>query len=176
MASEQESQSLCLACGLCCNGALHGRTIIADNEIHKAAELGLEIELSVIPPGFKQPCVMFVGNCCNIYAQRPTSCQVYRCALLEKYEAGRVTYEEAMRVVDQGRSMYEAVLDSLPEGITVAQLRNILRIDNQKTTDWYHADENQPVVTEALLHFVVLSWHLDRFFRKPNTLQESNRD
>ncbi len=91
--------ALCLACGFCCNGALHIHTALLPEEIAPAVALGLPVEDAGDRPAFQQPCVKFQAGCCSIYEQRPQVCRRYACALLKRLRAGETTLEQALRVV-----------------------------------------------------------------------------
>ncbi|HYE74813.1 MAG TPA: hypothetical protein VEF04_15850, partial [Blastocatellia bacterium] len=54
---------------------------------------------------FKQPCPAYQQNCCQVYADRPTNCQKYRCALLRKFDRGEISWDEAQQKIDRVREL-----------------------------------------------------------------------
>jgi Fe-S-cluster containining protein len=97
-----DANSLCLECGLCCNGV-----IFADVQLRRgdnAARLRtLGLAFVQKPKAgvekFKQPCAAF-GECkCNIYSDRPKYCREFECLLLKNVKAGEVKISEARKVI-----------------------------------------------------------------------------
>lgn len=109
-------ESLCLACGLCCDG-----TLFADVELQPADEperlrqRGLRLlrrparkELLPDAPGlrFRQPCAALAADChCQVYADRPAQCRTFECALLKEFLAGTADEAEARRVIRKARRL-----------------------------------------------------------------------
>lgn len=52
---------------------------------------------------FHQPCAAFTDGCCAIYADRPTYCRKFECALLKAVGCGEVSAEKAQSIVKGAR-------------------------------------------------------------------------
>jgi Fe-S-cluster containining protein len=107
-----DANSLCLECGLCCNGV-----IFADVQLRPADDaprlraLGLAFvrKSKAGVEKFKQPCTAFGGCKCNIYAERPKYCREFECLLLKSVKAGEVKINEACRVIRSTLQQAETV-------------------------------------------------------------------
>ena len=86
---------LCRKCGLCCRGVWSSHVRLDGSEIEPARRLGLSIEIVDGQSQFQQPCVLHDGKVCSAYQTwRPKRCVEYRCSLLNRFDAGEVTFEE----------------------------------------------------------------------------------
>ena len=100
------SESLCLECGLCCDGTVFAAMTIQADEREYVESLGL----STTPDGDRfvapQPCPAFQGGCCSLYTiGRPMACGAYSCRLLYGYEHDTLTRDECMLVIDEVRGV-----------------------------------------------------------------------
>lgn len=95
-----DSNSLCLECGLCCNGV-----IFADVQLQRGdkearlRELGLAFVRNSKIKKFKQPCTAFEGCRCKIYGEHPQYCREFECLLLKSVKAGKTGHAEASRII-----------------------------------------------------------------------------
>ncbi len=123
-------ESLCLTCGLCCNGV-----IFQDVELQPGDDaaflqsLGLPLKnidrhrgakmLRTIPkskiqnPKFPQPCAALEGCRCGIHPDRPTYCLQFECLLLKDLQAGKMDLNAAHRIVGSARRCADKVLNLL---------------------------------------------------------------
>jgi hypothetical protein len=118
--SSTDSDPLCFACGLCCNGV-----IFADGQLHAGDDvpqlrsLGLRIAGNQRSAGkndkFLQPCHVFDGCRCRIYADRPQYCREFECLLLKNVTSGRTKRDAALRVIGTARQHAEDVRRLLRE-------------------------------------------------------------
>ena len=114
----KDRNSLCLQCGLCCNGAIFGDVKLQPGESsRRLKQLGLPLL-----PGragcaarFTQPCCAFQNGLCQIYAERPHHCREFECLLLKRVHAGDVEYSEALRTVQTARKRLAGVCTLLRE-------------------------------------------------------------
>ena len=98
----RDNNSLCLECGLCCNGV-----IFADVELRprddaarlRALGLALVERSASGKVKFKQPCAAFAGCQCNIYSNRPTYCREFECLLLKSVKTGETHPTDAVKVI-----------------------------------------------------------------------------
>jgi hypothetical protein len=103
-----EQSALCLACGLCCTGALHGAVDVIAQDVTLVRSLGLTVEPVQDPAGqyaFRQPCPLYLDDRCSVHGRHPPSCQEYQCALLKKLTAGEVELDIALAVVQEAKSL-----------------------------------------------------------------------
>ncbi|MEZ4406374.1 MAG: YkgJ family cysteine cluster protein [Polyangiales bacterium] len=73
-------ESLCRACGLCCDGSLFGRVPLAEREVEVARRLRLPV---VGGKALAQPCAAFHRDC-EVYEDRPAACRAFACALVAR--------------------------------------------------------------------------------------------
>ena len=86
----EKSKDLCGNCGMCCDGTLFPFFRINPEESH----LFPSDKTHVI--NIAQRCMHFDGcNGCKIYSKRPETCSSYKCPVLNLYESGSITFEEA---------------------------------------------------------------------------------
>jgi len=138
-----EQSALCLACGLCCTGALHGAVEVKAQDVAAVRSLGLTVEPAEDQAGqyaFCQPCPLHLDGRCSVHGRHPPSCQEYQCALLKKLAAGEVDLGAALAVVHEAKSLI-AERSALPK-----------------------AQRGRP---DALLCAAVLDVLLTRHFREP---------
>ena len=76
--------SLCLSCGLCCDGTLFARARLVWSEAERLPLLGLPVLVQDDGSLFlTQPCQALDGARCRIYADRPRTCREYACDLAD---------------------------------------------------------------------------------------------
>lgn len=76
--------TLCLACGMCCDGSLFGRVPLEQDEVAAARKN----RLRVLPAGaaFEQPCsALGASRACAVYAERPRACRAFVCLTYERH-------------------------------------------------------------------------------------------
>ncbi|MFO1478148.1 MAG: YkgJ family cysteine cluster protein [Verrucomicrobiota bacterium] len=100
--------SICLKCGLCCNGVIFARGQLRPGDDAALLErIGLELAPQRRGGGdrkFLQPCRALDGCRCRIYGQRPEYCRAFECLLLKGVLAGRVTTAAALRRIREARA------------------------------------------------------------------------
>lgn len=99
-----DANSLCLECGLCCNGVIFADVQLqAEDNAEELRALGLKFlpnrKSQNAELKFQQPCTAFEGCRCQIYAQRPRYCREFECLLLKNVKAGETDITEARRVI-----------------------------------------------------------------------------
>jgi len=100
-----DATTLCLACGICCEGVLHNHAVAAPEELERIARLGIGLHEKREYPAFALPCPCHVDRCCTVYDQRPKACGVYKCSLLQAAQEGKRSFSEAHRIVEQVREV-----------------------------------------------------------------------
>ncbi len=103
--------SLCLHCGMCCDGTLFTQVPLRPAEAEALRQRGLSLTVkedgAVVLP---QRCAALEGLCCTAYAERPDACRRYRCQLFNALAEGEVSLEEAKGVVDAAHAKVDAVV------------------------------------------------------------------
>lgn len=84
------ADTLCLSCGICCDGTLYGSVVIEPDEHERVRRVGLPVLANQDGPELlmRQPCVALTGVLCSVYQDRPASCARYECALRKNVAAG----------------------------------------------------------------------------------------
>ena len=102
--------SLCLECGLCCDGTVFAAMTIQADERDYVESLGL----TTTPDGDRfvspQPCPAFQGGCCSLYEiGRPLACGAYSCQLLYARRHGTRSHEDCLEVIAEVRDVAREV-------------------------------------------------------------------
>jgi Fe-S-cluster containining protein len=104
--------SLCLDCGLCCDGSLFYAVPVTRDEVLR---LGTRVDFSEDGAQMMQCCRALEGNRCTVYDERPSTCRTYRCFVLSSFERGAMSEAEARAALDELRELVRAV--SLATGV-----------------------------------------------------------
>ena len=114
-----DGSRLCLACGLCCNGAVFAYVPL---DVPGEAER-LRTRLPVIQeadephPNFLLPCPAHGGaSGCTLYGDRPDACSAYACRQLKAVRSGARSLAEALAAVAEIKALFERVDAELPAG------------------------------------------------------------
>ncbi|RKH62799.1 YkgJ family cysteine cluster protein [Corallococcus aberystwythensis] len=103
--------TLCLHCGMCCDGTLFTQVPLQPAEAEALRQRGLSLTVkedgAVVLP---QRCAALKGLCCTVYEERPEACRRYRCQLFNALAEGEVSLEEAKGVVDAAHAKVDAVV------------------------------------------------------------------
>jgi hypothetical protein len=102
-----EDISICVGCGLCCDGTLFSHLgVIDESDLGRPlTAMGVEVIVEADPPVFELPCPAFDGHACTIYSlQRPRACAWFECDISVAVAAGEMSRSE-------GRAVIEATLD-----------------------------------------------------------------
>lgn len=106
----ETSESLCLACGLCCDGSLFDNVQFgAEEDAGRLVAQGLPVKRSraKAPTRFVcQPCPALQKDCrCRVYSDRPRQCRSFECGVYKDFLSGRLDFKRALRWVAQARRM-----------------------------------------------------------------------
>jgi Putative zinc- or iron-chelating domain len=118
-ATTSDEQALCKACGLCCKGVWFSHVTIENDDVERAREVGLGVEIGGDGTAyFQQPCQLHKEGQCSAYDRwRPHACVTYRCALLDRVRDGEVSSVTAMKHILAARE----IADRLGPDITAAK-------------------------------------------------------
>ena len=99
------AQSLCLSCGLCCDGSLFWGVSLEEGEVSPSPtdEAGV----------LRQPCACFDGAC-TIYSARPTECRAFTCHVLDAVTEGSRDRDWALAQIAGMRRILGALDAVLP--------------------------------------------------------------
>jgi hypothetical protein len=187
--------NLCLACGLCCNGALFMDVELQPgDDSTKLAALGLSLspvrrvqrqEVRAGNPKFEirnfkfpQPCAALDGCRCQIYADRPARCREFECVLLKSVNAGRVATDAALRIIRTARRRVGRVQRLLRElGDEDEHIALSLRIRRVKKRLESGADDSKAADAFSRFTQAVLELNLllsEAFYPGPDDSQPPN--
>ena len=126
-ANGHPAEDICLACGLCCNGAIFADVRLqAGDEPARLLGLGLPLRISnrkgepasnlagepsarVQRFRFSQPCAAFDGCRCRVYDDRPRYCRLFECGVLKSLKAGKISHRTALRLIRSARTKADHV-------------------------------------------------------------------
>jgi len=109
------AESLCLSCGLCCNGVLFARVRLQPQDnAKKLQRLGLLLKENgnanrQSGAVFAQPCAALSGCECRIYGEHPQHCREFECLLLKKVSDGETSRPQALRLIRNALGAAEKV-------------------------------------------------------------------
>lgn len=146
-------QSLCTACGMCCDGTLFGHVRLAPVEVANAMDAGLLVVSLEDGRGFLQPCSQLRCGGCGIYERRPSPCRRYRCNTLIALEADEIDHLAASRRVEVAKSAVNRLRQNRPDQ-TLPAIRAQLGMSGPSS-------DPAQLVALAALELV-----LDRYFRR----------
>jgi hypothetical protein len=96
--------SLCLACGLCCNGVLFKDVELQPDDVSSVLlGHGLQLTRRAGIQRLAQPCQALEGCSCRIYPERPARCRQFECLLFKSVAGGQTTLGQALRIVQRAR-------------------------------------------------------------------------
>lgn len=105
------TDSLCVRCGLCCDGTLFGDVeLTGRREAMRLESLGLDVdENDADAQLLSLPCAALRTTRCSIYAHRPQCCRTFECRLLQQAQRGTVTVDEAVARIAEARAQVHTV-------------------------------------------------------------------
>ncbi len=171
------SQSLCLKCGLCCDGTfLSGVPVKPDDKVAPLKAVGINIvsdnDLTVL----KLPCAAHKNCTCTVYANRPQVCRTYKCKLLKMFERGDISQQSALEIINKVKSLKNEMNALAFAASTTAQSgKEILLLMKRCQTDPRIVTTTQDYAL-VLLKFGQLQIYLDRFFREEAMFAPASSD
>ncbi len=80
---------------MCCDNTLFGRVISSEEEAPKLREMGIEvIEYDDGEYSYNQPCPRLCERRCEIYRERPHTCETFACETIKSLRAAEITSED----------------------------------------------------------------------------------
>ena len=105
-----EPMSLCLKCGLCCDGTMFQ---VANVTPEEADRLEGKVELTADRTQLVQGCRALDGCRCGVYLERPAVCRTFKCLALASLEAGKLSEAEAHEAIDEVQGRRKRVAELL---------------------------------------------------------------
>lgn len=124
--------SLCLECGLCCDGSMFADAVISAEE---AERLAGRVAVAPSRDRLVQPCVALGKGGCGVYADRPHTCRVYRCVVLGQLEEGQLSLEEAREAIGELKARRARVAAAMGLEDERAALAEARRRHREKTLE-----------------------------------------
>lgn len=107
--------TLCLRCGMCCDGTLFTHVSLQPEEVQALRRRGVPLlHRDEGAPVLAQPCSALEGRTCTAYADRPAGCRRYHCQLYSALAEKEVSLDEALGLVDQAHALIAHVERELP--------------------------------------------------------------
>lgn len=91
--------TLCLECGLCCDGTLFRQVRLTPEEQVRVGALKIATGKKRGADVMWLPCGKLEGKCCTVYEARPGGCRRFVCALGRALEANEVSLDDARACV-----------------------------------------------------------------------------
>jgi uncharacterized protein len=124
--------TLCVECGLCCDGSLF-RFVPAEAAERASWEtLGLPLVTQSGRLAMALPCQRLEGRCCTVYQQRPSGCRAYVCHLGTKLDRGEVDFEQALSIVREAQRRIAELRRVWPLEGPIVQQATALALSNQE--------------------------------------------
>lgn len=108
MTADRTDASICIGCGLCCDGTILTHLAVRDESDLGAPlmALGVEVLVAAEPPVVELPCPAVVGGVCAVYDRhRPHACEAFECALGRAVGAGDITPAHARRTIARTKEL-----------------------------------------------------------------------
>lgn len=165
---ERSAQSLCLACGLCCDGTIFSQVPLGpEEEVILLEESGIRIISDKASRIFKQPCPAHKSCVCKIYADRPLNCRAYQCSVLKRFKKNEINRDEALRIIRITTSSREDLKRQMLGGGHEGSLEGLSK-------RFWSGDSTLIAKEKDLFRcFIVLQKLLDKYFRAKPLFQWS---
>ena len=161
------SQSLCLTCGLCCDGSIFSSVRLKpDDEITPLKAVGINIVSDSESNAFKQPCAAHKNCTCTVYANRPQECRRYKCELLKRFERDDISHEAALEIINKMISLKNEVKALALAASTNTQSAEEIIVLMKRCWRDPSIGATKQGYAHVFLKFVTLQIYLDRFFRE----------
>jgi Fe-S-cluster containining protein len=160
----QDEASICIGCGFCCDGTLHGHADIDPDDQPAVLAAGMAIIRDGEKLMFRQPCPNFSCGRCSVYAKRPAVCRGYRCKLRKGVDEGRIGVAEARGKIEIVKRLMVRIRSFGADVDTPAQRLTLWRQLKDGLNEL--EGEARAKQAKAILDFSALDYHLDRWFRR----------
>jgi Fe-S-cluster containining protein len=161
--------SICVSCGLCCDGTIFSDFELADDDDRQALEaVGVVLIRKEDRDVALQPCAALEGTRCMVYEGRPQICRDFRCELLQRHDTGEVDTAEALSLIDatiQLRNRVRAAVDAYlgPAGGSTG-LEDRMRAARAKIAAAPDPEAEESAQAVTLMYMISLRGRLRRSF------------
>lgn len=107
--------TLCLSCGLCCDGTIFDVVPLTERERVVVGRLGLPIIERASGPAMPQPCEALDGLVCQVYVSRPAPCRAFHCALYDAVGADELDLGEALGIIREAHGLLATLAAAIGE-------------------------------------------------------------
>lgn len=164
--ASNEGSQLCLSCGLCCRGLLHDHAPLETNEVGLAEGIGLPVRREGPDLSFALPCPLYKEDRCSVYPNRPKVCGRYQCELLERFQEGKTSLEEALMIVQSAKDLIAAIENqigpSIPSQSVWQQIADFTaRRKKNRDPEDFRTEHAQLLLDEKQLAFVCRHFETD---------------
>jgi hypothetical protein len=165
------SQSLCLACGLCCDGTIFSSVPLKpSDDITPLKTVGIDIVSdSDANRLFTLPCAAHKNCTCTVYANRPQLCRTYKCKLLKRFERNEIPHEAALRIINKIVSLKNEVSALALAASTNIQSKEEVTLLMKRWWGMSSIGTANQNYADVFLKFGALQIYLDRFVRENST-------
>lgn len=108
------SESICLSCGLCCDGSIFRHVTLAlSDRVDVLEAAGVVLTTKENRTQLPLSCAALDGTCCTIYDDRPVRCGLFTCALHRRHAADEIDTDEALATIATTRELQRKVHNGL---------------------------------------------------------------
>lgn len=108
--TEKDEHDICISCGFCCDRTLFDVAKLGEEEVLRDKFIDIETRVNDVR-FFKLPCPYFDKKCTIYHEKKPDICSKFKCMLLRNAIKGEITKENAMRAIDNARTLRDEILD-----------------------------------------------------------------
>jgi uncharacterized protein len=165
--AHQAGQSLCMACGLCCDGTLFGQTNLStEDDTAALSALGVEFVSDLAKPMLRQPCAAYRNCACSIYPDRPRACRQFRCALLRHFKENKISQGDALDVIRKAITLRDNVKQQM-RAVFGEDHCNFDEFTLRLRSRWKDASstEAKARVSALFQSFAALWFHINKHFK-----------
>ncbi len=111
----EAASTLCLACGMCCDGTLFSFVAVSTDEARVLRAASVEVRDEAGRLRLPQRCGALKETTCQVYAQRPFVCRRFDCLLVRAVKEKEAPLDEALSLVAEARQRLNRLDRLLPE-------------------------------------------------------------
>ncbi len=157
-----DGQSLCMTCGLCCDGTLFGlANLCAEDDITPLSHPHIGIFSNGGRAAIKLPCMAHANRACSIYSERP-----HVCRLLRRFKANKIPEGRALDVIQKAIALRDNVKQQMRTVFGEADC-NFDDFTARLSSHWKDASSTEAKASVSALFqsFAALWLYLNRHFR-----------
>ena len=111
-----EEQSICIKCGICCDGTLFNKAILHKGEKENVPKKFEKlVESNSKGDYFKLPCIYFDKKCTIYTEKKPCVCSEFRCKLLKDFSKEKISFLDAQNTVEKAIELRNEVIQLYKE-------------------------------------------------------------